>query len=67
MTPGTHKCPAPGCEAQIPAAKLMCPDDWAQVPTPLKQEVYAAWNRGHGRGSLRHLRAVQAAIGAVTP
>jgi hypothetical protein len=62
-----HQCPGHGCEKQVPAAKLMCPGDWAQVPEPLRREVYAAWDRGHGRGTLRHLRAVQAAIGAVTP
>lgn len=63
----THKCPGPVCEAEIPAAKLMCPGHWAEVPGPLQREVYAAWDRGRGRGTLRHLRAVQAAIEAVTP
>ena len=61
-----HKCPADGCEARVPAGKLMCPADWAQVPKPLQAEVYAAWDRGRGRGSQRHVRAIKAAIEAVT-
>lgn len=63
----THQCPAPGCKAEIKASKLMCADDWGQVPEPLQQEVYAAWNRGKGRGTLRHLQAMMAAVEAVTP
>jgi hypothetical protein len=62
-----HKCPGHDCEAQVTAGKLMCPACWRQVPADLQDEVYAAWNRGRGRGSLRHLRAMQAAIKAVQP
>jgi hypothetical protein len=62
-----HKCPGHACEARVPRGKLMCPGCWAQVPKPLQAEVYVAWARGRGMGSLRHLRAVRAAIGAVTP
>lgn len=67
MSTRTHQCPGHGCEVQVPAAKLMCPACWGQVPRPLQQEVYGAWDRGRGRGTLRHLRAVESAIGAVTP
>jgi hypothetical protein len=63
----THECPGHGCEAVVGAAKLMCPGCWGQVPGPLQREVYAAWDRGRGRGTLRHLQAMKAAIGAVTP
>jgi hypothetical protein len=66
VTARTHQCPAPHCKAEITASKLMCADDWAQVPKPLQQEVYSAWDHGKGRGTLRHLRAVRAAIEAVT-
>lgn len=62
-----HECPAPGCKTEVSAAKLMCPAHWAQVPKPLQTEVYAAWDRGRGRGSARHLHAITAAIEAVTP
>jgi hypothetical protein len=45
----------------------MCPPHWGQVPKPLQAEVYSAWDHGKGRGTLRHLRAVRAAVEAVTP
>lgn len=63
----THKCPGHGCERQVGPGKLMCPACWGQVPKPLQREVYSAWNGGRGRGTLRHLSAVRAAIEAVTP
>jgi len=66
-TTATHKCPGPGCEEQIAVGKLMCGPHWDEVPAPLQAEVYAAWDRGRGRGSLRHLQAVRAAIEAVRP
>jgi hypothetical protein len=61
----THKCPGPGCEERIAVGKLMCGPHWAEVPEPLQAEVYAAWRRGKGKGTLRHLEAVLAAIEAV--
>jgi hypothetical protein len=63
----THECPGYECENQVSGSQLMCRGCWGQVPPPLQREVYAAWDRGHGRGSLRHLRAVTAAIESVTP
>jgi len=63
----THQCLGHGCDEQVAASKLMCPGCWAQVPEPLQREVYAAWDGGRGRGSLRHLRAVRSAVEAVTP
>jgi hypothetical protein len=62
-----HKCAAPECAVQVPTAKLMCGPDWAQVPKPLQQEVYAAWDRGRGVFSDRYAQAREAAIAAVTP
>ena len=62
-----HKCPGPGCTVQVSPGKLMCGPHWAEVPAPLQAEVYAAWDKGRGRGTLRHLQAVRAAIGAVRP
>lgn len=67
MSGSTHQCPGHACEARVPEARLMCPECWDQVPEPLQREVYSAWARGRGRGTLRHLQAVRAAIGAVTP
>jgi hypothetical protein len=67
MSAAPHKCPGHGCQATVPGTKLMCPLHWGQVPEPLQAEVYSAWDRGRGRGSLRHLQAVRSAIGAVTP
>lgn len=63
----THECPGPQCKAQISASQLMCRPHWAQVPPPLQREVYAAWDRGRGRGSDRHTQAIMAAIKAVSP
>lgn len=63
----THTCPGPRCSVQVPPAKLMCPEHWVQVPKPLQQEVYSAWDRGRGRGTQRHAQAVRAAVEAVTP
>jgi hypothetical protein len=63
----SHKCPAPDCDVSLQGAQLMCPPHWRQVPRPLQQEVYAAWNHGRGIGTERHWRAVRAAKQAVTP
>lgn len=67
MSTASHKCPGPACEEQVAPGKLMCGPHWSEVPAPLRSEVYAAWDRGRGRGSLRHLRAVRAAVEAVRP
>lgn len=63
----THKCPGHLCKAQVPRNKLMCGGHWGQVPGPLQREVYAAYDRGRGAGTPRHMRAVTAAISAVNP
>lgn len=67
MPGSTHKCPGPECQDQIPRAQLMCTAHWRQVPKPLQTEVYAAWARGHGAGTARHMAAIRAAIEAVNP
>lgn len=60
-----HECPRDGCTRPVDAGKLMCAEDWRQVPEPLQKAVYRAWNRGQGRGSRAHLAAMVAAIRAV--
>ena len=67
QAPPTHDCPRPGCGQQVPRSRVMCADDWSQVPKPLQREVYAAWNRGRGIFTDRYAVARQAAIDAVTP
>jgi hypothetical protein len=67
MKTATHKCPGHECQEQVAAGKLMCAAHWGEVPPQLQAEVYEAWDRGRGRGSLRHLAAVQAAVEAVRP
>lgn len=64
---GWHTCPGPECVTQVPRRKLACPPHWGQVPGSAQRRVYAAWDQGRGAGSMKHLRAMSAAIGHMTP
>jgi hypothetical protein len=44
----THRCPGPGCEAEVDPSMLMCPGCWYQVSKPVRRAVHIAWNRGAG-------------------
>ena len=61
----THKCPGPGCGAEVDSAQLMCPGCWYQVPKPVRRAVHIAWNRGAGAGTPAHRAAVRLAVAAV--
>lgn len=63
----THKCPGPGCEAQVRSSMLMCRADWYRVPKTLRDDLWAAWDGGRGSGSEEHRDAMLAAIGSLTP
>jgi hypothetical protein len=61
----THRCPGPGCEAEVDPSMLMCPACWHQVPKPVRRAVHIAWNRGAGAGTPAHRAAVRLAVAAV--
>lgn len=61
MTVGAHKCPAPGCEKAIPRHMLACRQHWFQIPKPLRDDVWAAYDNGRGMGSAEHSVAVAGA------
>ncbi len=61
----SHECPRDGCTALVDTGKLMCAEDWRQVPAPLQRAVYRTWDKGRGAGSLAHRAAMKAAIRAV--
>jgi len=61
----THRCPGPGCEAEVDASQLMCPGCWYRVPKPVRRAVYVAWSRGAGAGTPAHRAAIRLAVAAV--
>jgi hypothetical protein len=61
----THKCPGPGCEAEVDSSMLLCPRCWRLVPTAVRRAVWIAWRRGAGAGTPAHRGAVRLAIAAV--
>ena len=66
----SHPCPGPGevhNGAEVPDDMLACSRHWYQVPRTLRSAVYRTWAYGEGRGTMAHLRAMDAAIAAMTP
>lgn len=62
----THRCHGRrGCAAEVAESKLMCLTCWRLVPEDLQQRLYAAWNRGRGRGTDAHSEAMLACRRAV--
>lgn len=62
-----HQCPGPDCTRIVSAAMLACRRHWYQVPRPLRDRVWVAWNDGAGAGSKEHAEAMRAAIETMTP
>lgn len=62
-----HICPAPQCDARIPFNMLACRRHWYQVPKPLRDAVWRAWDNGRGAGSAEHTAAIFAAIARMRP
>jgi hypothetical protein len=62
----THRCPGPGCAAEVDPSMLMCPQHWYQVPKPVRSAVWRTWRRGAGSGTPAHQAARAAAIAAVS-
>lgn len=38
-----HRCPFPGCHAQVPADQLACRAHWKLVPAGRQTAVWSAW------------------------
>lgn len=62
-----HTCHAVGCEARVPARRLMCAPCWRHVPVDLQKAVWAAYVPGQeiAGPSPAYLEAARAAIRAV--
>jgi hypothetical protein len=60
-----HECPKNGCTKNVPVEMLACSSHWYEVPKPIRQAVWRAWDNGLGAGSPAHRRAVAAAIRAM--
>lgn len=43
MSTNTHRCPRPGCGAQIPWMHYACRGDWFALPANLRIDINAAW------------------------
>lgn len=56
-----HRCPAPGCEEQVPYEMLACRAHWFSIPKLLRVELWHAYRR-HGIGSDEHTAAIDSAI-----
>jgi hypothetical protein len=62
----SHNCPVSVCPAVLDDDdKFLCWPHWSIVPAPLQRLVYAAYRRGHGRGTQKLADAQQAALAAV--
>jgi hypothetical protein len=59
--PAGH-CAVPECGARIDQTRLMCRQDWCQVPKPLRDRVWATWRSGREASSREHQQAVLKAI-----
>lgn len=57
---GTHPCPGPWCQRQVPEAQVSCRQHWFTVSKETRARVWAAY-QGH-RGSAEHLEAIAQAI-----
>ena len=60
-----HQCPIDGCPNQLPSHILMCCRHWQLVPSNLKTQVYATWNRGKPANLQDYLSARQEAVRSV--
>jgi hypothetical protein len=58
----SHRCPSPGCAVDVPDDQLACHTHWYSLPKPMQRAVWAAWDGGHGAGSIAHTKAIEAAI-----
>lgn len=54
----THKCPAPGCDKDVPSSQYACGRHWYSIPKPLRDELWAGY-REEPLGE-RHLAAMEA-------
>jgi hypothetical protein len=63
----SHRCPGPGCDAQVPYEMLACRRHWYQVPRALRNAVYTAWRNGAGAATSAHTAALDAAISRMRP
>jgi hypothetical protein len=44
-SPGHHRCPRHGCQAQVPDARYACPMDWAALSSATKQAIMRTRHR----------------------
>jgi hypothetical protein len=49
MSRAAHICDAPGCDARIRRAHLMCRDHWYATPRHLREAIAEAWATGRIR------------------
>jgi hypothetical protein len=56
----THKCPAPGCDADVPSTMFACRPHWRSLPKPIRDEVWRAYQED-GALSEAHMAAMEAA------
>lgn len=53
---GTHVCPEPTCELQVPFGHLACKNHWWMVPSALRRALSSAWNNGSPGANYRQAR-----------
>lgn len=59
--PETHKCPAPGCNVDVPFEQFACRAHWYSLPKDLRDALWSSWNR-YGSGSVEHADAMDRCI-----
>lgn len=43
----SHRCPRPGCTAQVPTDMFACRGDWYALPETIRTAMWRAWRSGH--------------------
>lgn len=54
-----HKCPAPGCTAEVPRSQLACRPHWYSIPPEIRSRV---WSGYRSRDTVKHAQAMRDAI-----
>lgn len=59
MPEPTHKCPSPGCTADVPRSQLACRPHWYSIPQEIRSRLWSGY-RSHDE--LKHSQAMTDAI-----
>jgi hypothetical protein len=59
MPERTHKCPAPGCTADVPRSQLACRPHWYSIPSEIRSRLWSGYRSGN---TVKHSQAMADAV-----